>query len=65
MQSSYGKDGIQGYVSTAKTEDRILYASKKNSQKNKANPSVQFADVLLSSDYSTNIAEFKKIVNKN
>ena len=64
MLSSYGKDGIQSYVATAKTENRILYASKKNSQKNKANPSVQFADVLLSSDYTTNLAEFKKIVNK-
>ncbi len=64
MLSSYGKDGIQGYVATAKTENRILYASKKNSQKSKANPSVQFADILLSSDYTTNLAEFKKIVKK-
>ena len=62
MLSGYGKDGIQGYVATAKTENRILYASKKNSQKNKNTPSVQFADNILSSDYTANLAEFKKIV---
>ena len=59
--SGYGKNGIQGYVAKAKNENRILYA-KKISQKNKANPSVQFADVLLSSDYTTNLAQFKGIV---
>ena len=62
--SGYGKEGIQRYVAKAKTENRILYASKKNSQKNKANPSVQFADVLLSSDYTNNLANFKRIVKR-
>ena len=62
MLSGYGKDGIQGYVARAKTENRILYANK-NSQKIKNTPSVQFADNILSSDYTNNLADFKNIVN--
>ena len=61
MLSGYGKDGIQGYVARAKTENRILYANK-NSQKNKNTTSVQFADNILSSDYTANLADFQKIV---
>lgn len=64
MLSGYGKNGIQGYVARAKTENRILYANK-NSQKTKNTPSVQFADNILSSDYTSNLAEFKKIVKSN
>lgn len=63
MLSGYGKDGIQGYVVRAKAESRILYA-KKNSQKTKNTPSVQFADNILSSDYSANLAQFQDIVKK-
>lgn len=63
MLSGYGKNNFQNFVAKAKTENRILYANK-YSQKNKNTPSVQYADNILSSDYTTNLAEFKKIVNK-
>ena len=58
--SGYGKDGIQGYVARAKTENRILYANKNSQKKN--TPSVQFADNILSSDYTANLTQFKVIV---
>ena len=60
MLSGYGKDGIQGYVARAKTENRILYANKNSQKKN--TPSVQFADNILSSDYTANLTQFKNIV---
>lgn len=62
--SGYGKESIQNYVATAKNEHRILYASKKNSQKAKNTTGVQFSDNILASDYSNNLAQFKKIVNE-
>jgi hypothetical protein len=62
MLSGYGKDGFRQYVATAKTENRILYANKRNSQKIKNTTSVQFADNILLSDYSNNLARFKSLV---
>ena len=62
MLSGYGRNKVQNYVATAKTENRILYASKKNSQKLKNTPGVQFADNILTSDYTNNLAQFKSIV---
>lgn len=40
----------------------ILYAFKNNNQQNNA-PGVQFPNVIMSADYSDNLARFKQIVN--
>lgn len=61
LLSSYGRNNFQNYLTTAKNEDRILWINKNNRQK-QASPGVQFSNALLSSDYSNNLAQFKKIV---
>lgn len=62
--SGYGRNKVQNYVATAKTENRILYANKK-SQKLKNTPGVQFADNILTSDYGNNLSQLKEIVKSN
>ena len=64
MLSGYGRENIQGYVARAKTENRILYANQKNSQKHKNTKGVQFSNNILASDYSANLAQFQKIVKQ-
>lgn len=53
---------IKPAASEVKYSSREYSADKRNSQKNKANPSAQFADVLLSSDYSANLADSEDAV---
>lgn len=63
LLSSYGRNNFANYVSTAKTENRLLWINKNNHQK-QANPGVQFPNVLLSGDYTDNLAQFKQIVKR-
>ena len=65
MLSGYGRNGVQNYVARAKTENRILYANKKNSQKLKNTKGVQFSNNILASDYTANLAQFKQIVKRH
>ena len=63
LLSSYGRNNLANYVATAKTENRIIWINKNNHQK-QANPGVQFPNVLLSGDYTDNLAQFKQIVKR-
>lgn len=64
MLSGYGRNSFQNFLQTAKTENRILYANKKNSQTNKGSPGVQFPDAIFAFDYSSNLSQFKVAVKK-
>lgn len=61
--SGYGKDNLRRYLTTAQSENRILYANKKYNQQNKNNPEVQFLDRILSADYDKSLTQYKHIVN--
>ena len=53
MQSSYGKDGIQGYVATAKTENRVFYAGKRIARRTRPTPA---SNLLTSSCLLTTVS---------
>ena len=64
IKSAYGKDNFSRYVNDAVTENRFLYFNKKRSQELMNPPGVQFPDNLHTLDFTDNISQYKRIVNR-